>query len=140
MIKDNLLNVIEDYYFQTSDNLTVWELIEVLNQIEDKNLPVICYDKRNEKASYPWKFISYRGDYNQLALTEGSEEITVKDFLDKLKNVIWKTFTWYKGWEFTMSNNTSIYLANSWEVSWIILRRVDILDFAIVLFWEDDFN
>lgn len=68
----------------------------------------------------PTDFDSWRGSYDKLAIgytTLGTPDLTVKEFLLKLKGVIGKTFTGYKGGSYTMDENTQVYVDNYGEYS-----------------------
>lgn len=58
---------------------------------------------------------SWRWDYSDLALEKLDNMTTVWEFIKKLEECIWKEFTWYKGWEFRMSENTDVWLSPYWE-------------------------
>lgn len=53
---------------------------------------------------------SYRGDYSEVAF-EPAENVTVGSMLDYARSADGKTFTGYKGGEFTMGGWTDCYLA-----------------------------
>jgi hypothetical protein len=60
---------------------------------------------------------SYRGYYDQLALGYANEltNITVGDLKKMLEHSIGKTYTGYKGGEYTMYDSTHVWVANSGE-------------------------
>ena len=98
-----------------SDQLTLGELILKLE-------PIVKNQKEGEEATvrydfeylFPTSIDSWRGSYDELALnfeTQG-EEMKVSEFLKMLKNCIGKTFTGYKGGDFTMHKGTPIWVAN----------------------------
>jgi len=98
-----------------SDQLTLGELILKLD-------PIVKNQKDGEEATvrydfeylFPTSIDSWRGSYNELALnfeTQG-EEMKVSEFLNMLKECIGKTFTGYKGGDFTMHKGTPIWVAN----------------------------
>lgn len=59
---------------------------------------------------------SYRGDYSQLAIGYTNEgECKVGDLLKLLEDAVGNDFTGYKGGEFTMSERTSVWVANPSE-------------------------
>lgn len=60
----------------------------------------------------PSKLASWRGDYAQLAVEYAEfAEITVGEFLKILREADGKTFTGYKGGEFTMNERTPIWVS-----------------------------
>lgn len=61
----------------------------------------------------PMSLHSYRGYYEQLALGYGNEgTATVGDVLGWFEDAIGKTFTGYKGGEYTMGTDTPVWVAN----------------------------
>ena len=54
---------------------------------------------------------SYRGYYDQLAIEPG-EEATAGQLADRLSDAVGETFTGYKGGDFAMSRNTSVWVAD----------------------------
>ena len=98
-----------------SDQLTLGELILKLEPIvknqKDGDEATIRYDF---EYLFPTSIDSWRGSYDELALnfqTQG-EEMKVSEFLKMLKECIGKTFTGYKGGDFTMHKGTPIWVAN----------------------------
>ena len=98
-----------------SDQLTLGELILKLE-------PIVKNQKEGEEATvrydfeylFPTSIDSWRGSYDELALnfeTQG-EEMKVSEFLKMLKECVGKTFTGYKGGDFTMHKGTPIWVAN----------------------------
>ena len=98
-----------------SDQLTLGELILKLE-------PIVKNQKEGDEATvrydfeylFPTSIDSWRGSYDELALnfeTQG-EEMKVSEFLKMLKECIGKTFTGYKGGDFTMHKGTPIWVAN----------------------------
>lgn len=98
-----------------SDQLTLGELILKLEPIvknqKEGNESTVRYDF---EYLFPKSIDSWRGSYDELALnfeTHG-EEMKVSEFLKMLKDCIGKTFTGYKGGDFTMHKRTPIWVAN----------------------------
>lgn len=98
-----------------SDQLTLGELILKLEPIvknqKDGDEATVRYDF---EYLFPTSIDSWRGSYDELALnfeTQG-EEMKVSEFLKMLKECIGKTFTGYKGGDFTMHKGTPIWVAN----------------------------
>ena len=119
---------------KNSPQLLLGELILKLESVKNKDLPLFInlMDKR------PKGIDSWRGVYAELAIqTEdfgsyqtkeiekkfddgdifykhksiGKENPTVAEWIDVLKEVVGKTFTGYKGGDFTMGKGTPVYLA-----------------------------
>ena len=118
---------------KSSDQLMLSELISKLEAVKNKELPLFI-DIMNKR---PKGINSWRGCYAKLAIqtkdfgyydtygsegktehiksykqkTIGKENPTVKEWIVILKKIIGKTFTGYKGGNFTMEKNTPVYLA-----------------------------
>lgn len=97
----------------TSPQLTLGELILRLEAIPDKKLPVIFDGKRY----YPTRIDSWRGSYCELAISYSptSCHMTVKGFLNLLRNTIGRTLIGYKGGNFMMGKTTPVWVANYGE-------------------------
>ena len=132
-ILDNAMIAGRNEELKNSPQLLLGELILKLESVSSKDLPLFIdlMDKR------PMGIDSWRGIYRELALqTEsfgsynsdeveevfsdmtfykpksiGKENPTVAEWVDVLKEAMGKTFTGYKGGDFTMSKNTPLYLA-----------------------------
>lgn len=65
----------------------------------------------------PGAFHSYRGFYEDLALTPDQSEITVSDFLKACKHAVGGTFTGWKGGEFRMGEDTRVWVASSGDAT-----------------------
>lgn len=101
-----------------SDQLTLGQIIERLTEIS----------KRSEKDSdvvydfeylFPTEINSWRGSYSELALNfcnygdEGDPRpMKLSEFLTLLNGTVGKTFTGYKGGDFTMDESTPVWVAN----------------------------
>lgn len=86
-------------------------------------------ERKDEKKEVIFDFVyfrpdgtlrSYRGDYSELSLGytnmfEPKKQIKVGDLLAKLLDAVGKTFTGYKGGEFTMGTETPVWVANCGE-------------------------
>ena len=118
---------------KNSPQLLLGEMILKLENVKDKRkqLFIDIMDKR------PMGIDSWRGRYDELSITTetfgsyNTEEIemqfpgmtfykkkeigkanpTVQEWIDVLKEAIGKTFTGYKGGDFTMGKGTPVYLA-----------------------------
>lgn len=62
-------------------------------------------------GSYPSTPNSDRGYYSDLAFAPSTAQITVAEFLPVCKECVGKTFEGYKGGDFTMSDNTPLWVA-----------------------------
>jgi hypothetical protein len=88
---------------------TLGYLIERLERLPQD--AVVCYDF---VYLMPKGIHSYRGYYEQLALgyTDEGESPKVSELLTLLKDANGKTFTGYKGGEYTMGDDTKMWVAN----------------------------
>ena len=103
-MKDSMRNTRSDYH------LTLGDLIDALEGVEDATLPVVFDD-----AIVPGSLKSYRGYYDDLAfeLREVGSDVTVSDVLDECRDALDTKFTGYKGGEFYMGEDTPL-----WRAAW----------------------
>lgn len=104
-----------------SDQLTLGEMILKLEPIiakhAERDSPLeVRFDF---EYLYPTGIESWRGSYNELALTfscsdryDGSKAMNIIEFTNMLKQSIGKTFKGYKGGDFIMSKHTPVWVAN----------------------------
>lgn len=84
------------------ENLTIGSALDILNK----------YDK-NKVVPLGWGFgssHSNRGDYSELGL-EPKTNVTIGEMIEELSNSIGKTFTGWKGGEYTMHEDSNICLS-----------------------------
>jgi len=81
------------------EQLTLWEIIRELTFF-DPNEDIVDFEPH-----------SYRWDYSELALEKLDNMTTVWELTRKLLDCVWKTFEWYKWWEYEMNNDTLVWLA-----------------------------
>jgi hypothetical protein len=105
--------------------LTLGELIDKIEPLIKKQEEV--KKKHNDYANVSFDFCdtvptglsSWRGSYAELAIEwsgghyESREEMNVIDFLEMLKGAIGKSYTGWKGGDFTMDRDTRLWVANS---------------------------
>ena len=94
-----------------NDQLTLGQIIQKIEGLADKTA-TIQYDF---EYYFPKSIDSWRGSYDELALdihSGGGNELTALQFIDILKEAIDNTYTGYKGGEFTMSEETPVWVAN----------------------------
>jgi len=90
---------------------SVNQLLEKLKVYND-DMIIEIWDK------YPWYFHSYRWSYCELALTLSDKEKTLGEFRKECMEVDWKTYTWWKWWDYTMSWNDVIHIVEQeWTTS-----------------------
>ncbi len=101
-----------------SDQLTLGEIISKCEAIAD--LDYKCSDDEGPTVTFDFEYIrptgidSWRGIYAELALGFSSkcDEMPLSIFIELLKDAEGKTFTGYKGGDFTMSRHTPVWVAN----------------------------
>ena len=110
--------------FNDSPQLSLGEFIAELEKCDleynEKESKGICFDFG---SAVPTSLDSWRGSYSELALgyklsgydntQEHFADKTSTELLSHLKETIGKEFTGWKGGEFTMNENTPVWVANS---------------------------
>lgn len=95
------------------DILTIKQLIDLLEECDHND--AIYFDFC---CFVPDSLESYRGYYEQLAIGYTREkQATVGEFLAKLKNIIGRKLTGYKGGRFLMEENTKVWVDDFGECS-----------------------
>ena len=122
-----MINTIDQYLEikQNSSHLTIGEAIDKLHNIPTK-IRIIGTDIE----AYPIDIDSYRGYYCDLAI-EYSDTSNYFDLLQALEEAIGKTYTGYKGGNYTMCEDTTVWVSNYGKCSGLAL--VDVIK-------EDDYN
>lgn len=110
MDMQSYINALSDMARMTRGNyhLTLGQAIQQLSTT-DPNLPV-----RFDNGDSPGKAMSYRGYYSDLAISPEShvDPVSVSEFLATLKGALNKTFTGYKGGDFTMGEDAPLWCAD----------------------------
>lgn len=109
-IMDNLMADERFNRMKTSTQLMLGELIILLENVKNKDLPVI-FDYGEYR---PICLDSWRGAYGELAINYSDKEspISCAKLLKELKEAIGKTFEGYKGGDYVMGKNTPLWAAN----------------------------
>lgn len=63
-------------------------------------------------TGFPNDSMSYRGYYEDISFEPGPNEISAKEFLASVNDVIGKSFTGYKGGQYVMDENTPVWIAH----------------------------
>ena len=103
--------------FNKTDQLTLGELIAKCEAIaergyrlSDGSKPTVSFDF---EYMGPTDISSWRGSYDELALGFGDGcDPALTDFIDMLKGVVGKQLEGYKGGEYTMTEQTPVWVAN----------------------------
>jgi hypothetical protein len=102
--------------FERTSQLTLGEMIEKCESIlagfkEGEAVPRVGFDF---EGLIPTELDSWRGTYSELALGFRAEEngVELEDFLKMLKDAVGKTYEGYKGGEYTMWEDTPVWVAN----------------------------
>ena len=89
--------------------MTLGKLIKLLSEIIDQDKS-IYFDFGYFR---PAELMSWRGSYDELSIDYSEDEaVSVKTFLEDLKACVSKEFTGYKGGEFTMNEDTPLWVAH----------------------------
>lgn len=131
--------------FANSSQLTLGELLALLEKIpteygSDKSPVSIEFDFG---SAYPTGFSSWRGAYAEVAINyqlsgyDGNDvqfdSKDLKDFVTELRETIGKTFTGWKGGDFTMTADTPVWVANGGNVGNTGVVGVRNDDYTVVL-------
>lgn len=125
---DNASRKMREASFANSPQLTLGELLALLKDIptewgSDKQLVSVEFDFG---TAYPTGLSSWRGSYAELAVNyalsgydkDGGQfdHTNLKDFVKWLEEANGKTYTGWKGGDFTMSLDTPLWVANDGNI------------------------
>jgi hypothetical protein len=88
---------------------------------------------------YPGEPHSYRGYYEDITFVPSTTPITVADFIAALEDVIGKEFVGWKGGDYIMNENTSVWAAEEGSGGNMITGTELRGDTVILLTMEDDY-
>ncbi len=113
--------------------ITLGKLIKSLQRYDPESLlflsPLIHTVMGEDRCCYPdTNFHSYRGYYNNLAVSGSREQIKVGKFLKAAIECIGETFTGYKGGEYKMYKKTPVWVADYSVASSIAIT--DVMDYG----------
>jgi hypothetical protein len=99
--------------FERTPQWTLGQLIEALSKIDaDED----CWVSFAFADFVPTTCDSWRGSYDEIAIgydeLEWEKRPMLKDFLSHLRNCVGQEFTGWKGGEFTMHDDTPVWVAN----------------------------
>lgn len=117
---DNAVKAQRAEKMKTSDQLTLGEMILKIEPLLSKQESIKKKYEHEAEVVYDFEYLfprtidSWRGSYAELTLDFNSEgePMTIIEFYKMLKDTIGKTFTGYKGGDFTMGKNTPVWVAN----------------------------
>lgn len=106
----NHISAVRKASFKTSPQINLGQLIELV-KICDREDAEVVFDFG---YFHPTSLDSWRGAYYELALdyTEKGTAMTRNYFLKLLNEAIGKEYSGYKGGEFTMSEETPVWVSN----------------------------
>lgn len=96
-------------------HMTLGELIAAL-EMAQPDIPVITGD-----GTTPGDAMSYRGYYSDLAFEPSGESKTAGQFLAECQAALGHTFTGYKGGDFTMGEDTPLWISHEGSASGIAI-------------------
>lgn len=116
-------------------HMTLGGLIAALDGIKD-DLPAMI----DNSPYYPGKAHSYRGFYTDLAFQPSNERCTVGDLRARCCESLNAIFEGYKGGDFTMTEDTPLWISDYGETSDIAVMGVENLGSHVVLItkWVDN--
>ena len=128
---DNAVKAMRAESMKTSLQLTVGELILLLEQVEDKNLEV----RFDFGYFHPTGLDSWRGSYCELAYEYSNKDDapTVKKVLVELKSAIGKTFSGYKGGDYVMGKTTPLWVANCGDSNNTAIVGIQTIGWAVII-------
>ena len=113
----------------SKEQLTLGQLIDKLKACDQAKWVII-----NSSLNYPGYLSSYRGYYEQLAVTIQSKNLVkVAEFLKLCKKACGYVFTGYKGGEYLMDTDTPVWASNYGHASRAAIVDVIEHEDAIVL-------
>lgn len=114
--------------------LSLGILLEKIKQC-DSDKPVKFKGYRD--GSFPNEYDSYRGYYRLIAIEPGKELVKVSEFVEMTKDSIGNTYTGYKGGEYTMNQNTPVWVSDWGTASGMGITGVDEAKDAVYLIVSD---
>lgn len=102
--------------------MTLGELVARLENAQLKGAKKVAIDGPDDllgdgEEKHPGHVDSYRGVYAHLAIEPTSTPCEIEDLIARLREADGKTFTGYKGGNFTMNRNTPIWVSRRGEAS-----------------------
>ena len=120
---------------RSQEMVTLGELVGMLNNIDGK-LPVYINDAE-EGALVPTGLSSYRGYYSDIQIEyeqdTPADEVNVATFRIWLSEAIGKTYTGYKGGDFTMSKITPVWVDTYGRCRGVHVTGVEVVDGTCVI-------
>jgi hypothetical protein len=119
------------------------ELTDFLRGVKDKTMPVVIQwpattDSYNYGVVTPAGYLtSYRGYYDQLALTPGKTVCTVRLLLAFAEEADCGTFQGWKGGDYTMDRETSVWAADAGDAPSFGITGLVVRDGQVVVLTND---
>lgn len=108
-------------------HLTLGGLISALEAAPEAD--VVAFDT----GGHPGRFGSYRGYYADIAIKTEVAPITVRELLFVARDALGRTFEGYKGGDFTMGEDTPLWVAEYGITSGVAVVRATQADGRLVL-------
>jgi len=113
----------------SKEQLTLGQLISTLEACDQAKHVFI-----NSSSDFPGYLDSYRGYYDQIAVTMQSKNlVTVAEFLKLCKGAIGQVFTGYKGGEYQMNADTPMWASNYGYASGAAIVDVTERDYVVII-------
>lgn len=116
--------------------MTLGKAIDALSKMPGDLPVVIASDFPHYSGMAPGRLISYRGYYSDLAIAPRDEDnggVTVANFLADLRAANGKTFTGYKGGDFTMDDGTVLWVSSYGTSSALAVMSFTRVDDAVAI-------
>lgn len=111
---------------KTCNQITIGEFIKKLKSVNPS------FKIQFAPNIYPREISSYRGFYEDVAISMSCYPVTVEEFLKKLKNSIGETQYGYKGGEYETTKDTAIWVANYSETG-AAITGIEVTDVVTIL-------
>lgn len=122
---------------RSKNMVTIIELVSMLSEY-DENLEVLIDDVEAGYV-YPTGLSSYRGYYTDIQIEFAHAKhgdintTTVGNLISDLSEAIGKTYTGYKGGDFTMSKITPVWIDNYGRCRNIVVTHVDLDGMQVII-------
>ena len=141
----SILNQIEDCIYQIRESLDEPMNLGQLISAVQKAIPDCPEDNPSIEFDFgraaPTEFNSFRWNYRELAIGySGKGSAKAKDFLAACKKASVSTFQGYKGGEFEMDSDTSVWVACRGCISNTRITQVIVKDGDTIVLVTDEFE
>lgn len=111
---------------EATGQLTISQIREKCEDLPP-NLPIVVFCESDPRyhGAYPSKLNSYRGYYDELAIDVSHEKTMSLDvFAEEMRRALYRTYFGYKGGEYSMYDETFVWLAEYGDSTQIIVKDI----------------